>query len=189
MNNLDKLIEASHGSAEADAFRARVRSDADRDALVTAGKEVLQHLPVVAGGCMMMSAVMACRLEKLTQTKPYVVAGSLHIGSVRIFGEDVDIDGVNRFSKSDASWDGHGWVVLGDYLVDVSLFRTSRSPKSSPILARHVLEEFGEKAGLFVCRLCDVEKSGLIYTPQYVLKQDQVDALARGAMAIWAGSR
>jgi hypothetical protein len=87
-------------------------------------------------------------------TKPaYVVAGSLYAGDMRIFGEDVEFDGKARFSETNMSWDGHAWIVYGDWLADVSLFRTADSDKSSPALKEHVKRQFGHGKGLYACKL------------------------------------
>ena len=50
----------------------------------------------------------------------------------------MEFDGKARFSETNMSWDGHAWIVYGDWLADVSLFRTADSDKSSPTLKEHV---------------------------------------------------
>ena len=130
----------------------------------------------------------ALYLEKLNAPMGYVVVGSLYVGDARIFGEDGDVDGRDRFSRSDPSWDGHAWLVSGDWLADVSIFRTAYSRVSPPALAAHVVREFGTGRGLMLRKCKTVSESGLRYVPQYVLTREQVDALGRGARAIVTGN-
>jgi hypothetical protein len=74
--------------------------------------------------------------------------GSRFIGDTRVFGEAARLDGKARFSASNPSWDGHAWVVLGDRLLDPSIFRTAYSRLfSPPALASHVKERAWERRG------------------------------------------
>lgn len=86
----------------------------------------------LAGQCALMSAAYSIALEKLGTQPGYVVAGSLYIGDKRIFGEHKELDGKVLFSKSHPDWNGHAWIVYGDYLADVSVFRTAERRKPTP---------------------------------------------------------
>jgi predicted aldo/keto reductase-like oxidoreductase len=44
-----------------------------------------------------------------------------------------------------------------------------------------VKREVSPQAAMMICKASDAEKSGLRYEARYVLTQDQVDGLARGA--------
>jgi hypothetical protein len=187
VQTITEVIAASRGRDVAAAYAAFKPTAADKDALAEVGKGVLHIFPPRPGACVVMSALYACGLQTKTSSPVYVAVGSLFVGTTRVFGSDAPINGEERFSRSDLSWDGHGWLVLGDHVADVSIFRTAYSPKSPPMLAKHVLQEFGKGRGLFICRIDDVEKSGLHYVPQYVLSESQVTGLARGAMALIDG--
>jgi hypothetical protein len=100
-----------------------------------------------------------------------------------VFGEDCPINGKGRFSRSDLSWDGHAWVVHGNWAADVSIFRTADSKGSPPALAAHVRREFGHGRGVFAAPIIETSRSGFRYDPQYVLTTEQVEALGRGAYA------
>ncbi|SRR5260221_4552493 len=183
-----ELIAESFGPDAADAWASFSPTPDQVQALAERGRELLDHFPKMPGACALMSAVYAWSLEKLNLPPAYVVAGSLYLGETRVFGEDGDINGRTRFSRSDPSWDGHAWIIWGDRLVDVSIFRTAYSSGSPPALAAQVAREFGPGRGLLICKTDDVIKSGLRYVPQYVLTQAQVDALARGASAKITGT-
>ncbi|WP_420965306.1 hypothetical protein [Bradyrhizobium sp. B120] len=178
--DIKPLIAASFSPEEAGAYAAYSLSDADRTALAATGTDLLKHFPPIPAACLAMSSLHSVLLEKHVKQKAYVVVGSLFADSVRVFGEDGELDG-KRFSQSDPSWDGHGWIVLGDQLADASLFRTARSGKGHPALAALVKREVSPQAGMMICKASDTEKSGLRYEARYVLTQNQVDGLARGA--------
>ena len=184
---LHSLIAASFSLAAADEWRQFEPVQDDCDKLASAGFEVLRAFPGRApGACALMSAVFSVALENKVTRRGYVVAGSLYVGDTRVFGEDHALDGRARFSQSELSWDGHAWLVFGNLLADVSIFRTADSGKGPPVLSAHIHREFGSGRGLMICRTDDT--GDLRYVPEYVLTQDQVDALFRGARRLIVGS-
>jgi hypothetical protein len=98
-----------------------------------------------------------------------------------IYGAEGEFDGKKLFAQSNLDWDGHAWVVCGDWLGDVSILRTARSGRSHPKLKAHLEEKFGSRTGLFAGKIATIAEDGLRYEPRYVLTLDQVNALTRGA--------
>jgi hypothetical protein len=182
-SGVGKLIAESHGTISAEAYHAFEPSGSDLTDLAEVGRKLLIAFPKLPAACLMMSALYAAGLRAVTKAPVYVVAGSLSIKGERIFGEDSDIDGSVRFSKSNPSWNGHAWLIFGSRLADVSIFRTAYSRESPPRLAAHVLDEFGVGCGLLICKIDDAVKSGLSYIPEYVLSDEQAASLARGALS------
>jgi hypothetical protein len=198
--DLETLIGESFG---ADAARAWAKFSPSSKTIVEiseAGQQLLMDFPTMPGACTMMSALYAWQLEKLKVGPTYVVAGSLYlcgpdyVGDKLVFGEPGKVDGQAKFSSSDLSWDGHAWIVCGDRLVDVSVFRTAYSRFSPPALAAHIRKKIGEERDLMICKIGDAAiHYGLRYEAQYALMHDQVDAVARRAIdrarSYGAGSR
>jgi hypothetical protein len=179
--DLYELITVSFDAEAADAWRKFRVGDADKKVLGEAGKRVLELFSGrQAGQCALMSAAYVWALEKLGTQPAYLVAGSLYIGDELIFGEE--FDGKKLFSESNLDWDGHAWVVYGDWLADVSILRTARggTPRA---LASYVAKVFDPKSGLFCCNMATMGGSDLRYVPQYVLPEDQVTGLQRGVLA------
>jgi hypothetical protein len=185
--DLRELIIATYGADAAEAWAKCSLGDADREKLVEAGRRTLDLFPGrMPHACALMSAVYFVALEKLEAPHAYVVAGSLYVGNTRVFGEDGDINWKSRFATSNLDWDGHAWIVCGDWLADASILRTAASKGSAPALSRYVEETERADLGLMACKLNVLERTGLRYLPQYVLPQDQVDALVRGAWKVVA---
>ena len=179
--DLRELIAESFGEVAAEQWSDLAVGEDDKRKLADAGRQVLQLFPGrTSYACCLMSAAYSVMLEHVGTKPAYVVAGSLYAGDMRIFGEDVEFDGKARFSETNMSWDGHAWIVYGDWLADVSLFRTADSDKSSPALKEHVKRQFGHGKGLYACKLGSEVEHGFRYQPRYVLTLDQVNALARG---------
>jgi hypothetical protein len=182
------LIADSFGSDAAEVWERLSLTQPQIETLRDAGQEVLAYFPTRPGACLLMSAVYAIRLEKIDAAPAYVIAGSLYAGDTRVFGEDSAMNGRERFSRPDPSWNGHAWIISGNYLADVSIFRTAYSQFSPPLLAAHVRQEFGIGKGLMICKIEEAIRSGLRYEAQYVLNRDQVDALFFSAKAIATGA-
>jgi hypothetical protein len=180
---LDRLIKAAHGLAAATAFKQFQPTDADIQALAEVGKEVLQYVPPEPSACALMAAVYALKVCDRLRSPPYVVAGSLSVGDVMIYGGKAPGDPKVPFTESSSSWDGHAWLAVGHLLADVSIFRTAYSEKAHPLLSSHVKATFGEGRGLLVAPFSELPRHGLYYTPQRVLSETEVSALYRGAQA------
>jgi hypothetical protein len=84
------------------------------------------------------------------------------------------------------SWDGHAWLVFGNLLADVSVFRTADSGKGPLAFSAHIHREFGRGKRLMICRTDDT--GDLRYVTEYALTQDQMDALCRGAFRVIVGN-
>lgn len=182
--DLRELITASFDATAADTWSKFTVGAADKLVLHEAALKVLKVFPGrIPGQCALMSALYSLALAKLGSQRGYVVAGSLYIGDKRVFGEDKEFDGRELFSKSDLDWDGHAWVVYGDWLADVSVCRTADAG-SPRILSKYIANELGKGKGLLACRMAAMAPTGIRYVPQYVLTQDEVDAVGRGALSM-----
>ena len=182
--NLHKLLRSSRSSEETAAYKTFLPTADQLQQLADVGKDVLKCLPPEAGACALMSAVYADRL-RISGLPAFVVAGTLGVAGQRVFGNGRPIDG-GIFNSSNLDWDGHAWVMFGPYVADISIFRTAYSPRSPRLLTEHVRSEFGEGRGLYIDRWSDAPASGFHYSPQYVLKDSQIDALVRGSRAVFA---
>ena len=112
----------------------------------------------------------------------YVVAGELYVNDVRVFGSDSQETSIrDDINRSNPSWDGHFWLVLGPYIVDVSVFRTAYPNSSPPALAQHVKERFGSGRGLLIADQKGLDELGLKYIAHSLLTEEQVTAYFSGA--------
>ena len=178
------VLAACRDEAEAQRHRDYVGTDADLDALSEVGRRVLTAFPTIPGACTAMSALYAVGLETASCGPVHVVAGDLSVPEGRVFGDGGADDLADVFNASDPSWNGHCWIMVGDRIADVSICRTAKSDKAPPALAHHMRQTYEGKTGLLIHSTVAAADTGLFYRPRYVLTKDQVDGLARGAMAI-----
>jgi hypothetical protein len=184
LGDLRELITTSFGAAAADTWSKFTVGEPDKLVLHEAALKVLNVFPGrMPGQCALTSALYSLALEKLGSQRGYVAAGSLYIGDKRVLGEDKEFDGKQLFSESNFDWNGHAWVVYGNWLADASVCRTADAG-SPRILSKYIAKELGKGKGLLACRMAAMNQSGIRYVPQYVLTQDQVDAVGRGSLAM-----
>lgn len=184
---LGKLVAAQHGWPAAKAFKTYVLSDADRAVLSGCAVDLLRIFPpsptadtlMHASG--LMSAALAVQLESRLEVPVHVVAGTLSVEGVPVFGDRRDFDGSALFSAEQPDWNGHLWVMVGPTIVDIALFRAAYSPHGPARLARHVDLVFGPNKALYVDQWKRAGQQGLTYEPQYVLSADEVTLLMGGA--------
>lgn len=156
-------------------------NDSDRAVLSQCALDLLKVFPPMPGACALMSASLAGTLERRMTAPVHVVAGTLAVDGEPVFGDRKPFDGPAVFAASNPDWDGHVWVMIGPYVVDVSLFRTAYSRHGPPRLAKHINLAFGPNKGLYVDRWKRTGQLGLGYEPQYVLSAEEVTSLIGGA--------
>jgi hypothetical protein len=183
------VLAVCRDAEEAERQRAYVATDADLDALREIGRRVLAVFPPVPGACALMTAMYAVGLNKTGCGPLYFVAGDLSVPEGRAFGDGGNGDLSQAFGVSELSWDGHCWIALGKWIADVSICRTAKSGRAPPALARHMRQAFDAKTGLLIHSVEAAADAGLFYRPRYVLTEDQIDGLARGAQAVLESRR
>jgi len=181
---IDKLIAATHGKSAARAHRHYILDRSGIEQAADVGRGVLGEFDQIAGACTGLSAVYARDLNQVAGFTAYVVAGTLAADGRRVFGDGGPFDGKAVFSASNMSWDGHVWVMIGPYIADISIGWTARFGGPAP-LASLVSREMGPNAGLMIVKWQDAPLSGLIYSPQYVLTDDQVAVLDHSTRTVF----
>ena len=185
-----KLIKKSYDKNEANKASSFIFSDKAKEKLIERGKDVLQNYPYHPGLCASMSALWAALIRDNTDYPIHAVAGSLFIDDYHAFGRDESKDNYkNAFLQSNKDWDGHCWVVIGEYIGDISLFRSAYSKKSSKKLKNKIISKFGKKRGLFVAQETELKTIGLKYEPLYVIKNNEITSLVKGALAIFDNNK
>lgn len=187
---LGKLVAAQHGWAAAKAFKAYEMPGADKARLAACAVEILKVFPraadrpsAVSGW---LSAALAVQLERHLAAPVQVVAGVLAVDGQPVYGRREPVDGPAAFGGKDAGWDGHVWVMVGPYVVDLGMFRAAYSADCPPELARYVHSVFGQNQAVYVDHWRRTRQSGLSYEPQYVLSRDEVTLLMGGAYRLIA---
>jgi hypothetical protein len=184
MVQLSKLVADQHGWAAAKAFKTHQLTEADQLALSKAALRLLEIFPASLQSSAMMSAALAVALERSIPTPIYVVAGTLAVDAIPVFGDRMAFDGPATFSQADTDWSGHTWVMIGGHIIDIAIFRSAYSPSGPARLSRHVDLHFGPNQGLYVDQWKRTRRVGLTYEPQYVLSAEEITTLMGGAFQI-----
>jgi hypothetical protein len=178
---LGRHVAAKHGWPLAKAFKSYEMSEADGAILSRCAVELLRIFPSRPGTSAQMSAALAVSLERHLKVPACVMAGTLAVEGVPVFGDRRPFDGARVFGEADPEWSGHAWLMVGPYIVDISIFRTAYSAWGPAGLAKYVDLTFGPNKGLYVDLWKQTRQQGLSYEPQYVLGADEVTGLMGSA--------
>lgn len=176
------LVEQSHSRIVMEQVRDYDPDEQAFETLAEISRGMLATCKPEGSSCVIMSALLAETLCGQLGIPIPVVAGALKLDGGYMYGSNLAFDGRRVFSESSEDWDGHCWLLFGSYIVDVSLGRTARSGECRAQLARAVIGTFGENVGMIAVTEAGARRAKLRYLPRYVLTQDQVLALAGGAI-------
>lgn len=129
MAELFGLIRNAYSIREARTWKTLRMTDAYRAALADAGRDVLHLFKGGPGRCTAMTAVYVWRLRDMIDAPVFMAAGDLYAGRDRVFGTGLAIDGPGIFSRNNAAWDGHAWLVLGPMVADISIAARRSAPR------------------------------------------------------------
>jgi hypothetical protein len=177
---LSELIKQSYSEKESSTYVEYSLTQEDCKLIVESAKQVLLKFPSIPNCCAPMSAIWTAMIRDHTDIPVHMVAGNLDMMGKRIFGDNKNMPNMNQaFSESNLDWDGHCWVVFGDYIGDISLFRTVYSEQSPEWLRKMVRDRFDEGREMLLATPSQMLEHGLIYTPGYVLKDLQITGLIK----------
>lgn len=179
--NLIELIEASYSVDEASRHRKFGTTQSQIEAVVALGKEILLNVPAMEGACTVMSALWTARIRDKLGFPAFCVAGNLIVEGKVIWGDASTTEQVaGTFVGTTFDWDGHCWVCIGDYVADLSIFRTAYSDMSPPHLREFVLRHYGKGRGMMIANSVGLADDGLAFVPKYVLGEAQLNGLISG---------
>lgn len=170
-----KLVREVYGDASYGRFQT-APTEEEFDAIRRIGADVLRRMPYRAGSCGPLSAMMLAQWELESRTGLYMFAGELVGDGETIWGNSNMKESIqSQIESSQSSWDGHFWLGIGEYVLDMSLCRTAKSPGSPPKLREILYGNFPETMGLLLANSAALDEIGLRYIPHAVLTKKQVD--------------
>ncbi|MDB9511035.1 hypothetical protein PN499_07560 [Kamptonema animale CS-326] len=177
---LSELIKRSYPEEEASKYLEYRLTKEDMKLIVDEAKRILHNFPSIPNSCAPMSAIWTAMIRDNTDIPVHMVAGSLDMMGKRIFGDNMKTNDMSQtFSESNLDWAGHCWVIFGDYIGDISIFRTAYSEHTPKWLGEMIFSVFGEGRGMLLGTPSNLLKYGLVYTPSYVLKDSEITGLIR----------
>jgi hypothetical protein len=177
---IKQLICRSRGKFEAERFEQFELCDPK--ILGHSAKELLSKIQPSFGECAMLSSMWANYLKEYYSVQAIVVAGDFKISNKTIFKCKKNLPEPTKSGNIiKANWSGHCWLEIGDWIGDLSIFRTAYRTQGASMLKEFVLSNFGDGKGALI-----VSKSKLPtkmkYIPKYVLNDKQIDCLVGGML-------
>lgn len=178
--DLPRLIEVSYDTGEKSRFLSFDATPLHLNQAAEVGSEILRRSPSIPGACTYLTAMWTATLRDALSLPAYCVAGDLCVRGRMAFGS-TDPAVAWHFGVSSDVWDGHCWLVLGQYIGDLSVLRTAYAQSQSSNLRQAVLDVFGPGRGLFLMRYSDALAASFEYRPKYVVREEEITALIQGA--------
>lgn len=149
------------------------------DVIAETAKRTLFSIPPTPGHCVMISAGFVAGLRASGVTA-VVILGDLLVNGRYAFRCYNNLPSATRDDELvDATWDGHAWVMIGDCLCDLSIFRTAYGLVQPNHLSSYILEHFGTGKGAFMCYPHQMP-AGMEFVPKFALNDQQIYGLLEG---------
>lgn len=174
---LQEIITRDRGE---EAYAQYVKfENADTDVIVRAARQTLEVIPPSFGSCVMVSAGFVAILKSVG-VEAVVILGDLKIDGRFVFICRGNIPGATYDGEVvEATWDGHAWVMLGDMICDLSIFRSAYSSPQPNHLQTFINRHFGEGKGALLVAPGTLPP-GMEFVPKHALKDDQICGILDG---------
>lgn len=178
-----ELIEKSYSIHESLEFSNFHLDEDSINQIGKSGDRVLKVFPCIPSSCVPMTAMWVADIRDNLKIPVYAVTGSLDIDGRKIFGDE-SIHNKSGNASNNLDWDGHCWMIVDEYVCDISLFRTAYSNFSHPVLKQKVIDEFGKDRGLLMATVKNLLELGFKYTPTDILTDQETTSCLHGAKLI-----
>ena len=142
---------------------------------------IIEKFKPTHGACLYMSALLVAMINDHLTTKAKFVTGTLNVGGITIFSHSPLKEILSSNENYISDWDGHAWVSVPGFIIDLSIFQTIYSEKTpnriqnafSSRLDRHPKYLIGQESKLV--------KTGIIYKELEVLNDDHATLFIENA--------
>lgn len=151
----------------------------DLKLITETARVTLNSIPRKAGHCVMISAGFVAAL-RASNVPAVVILGDLLIDGKHVFRCSDNLPHPTHDDEIvDATWDGHAWVMIGESICDLSIFRTAYDMAQPNRLSDYILKYFGAGKGAFMCYPNQLPP-GMAFVPKFALTDDQICGLLDG---------
>ena len=163
-----------------EAYREYAQCEiSDINVVARVAMQTLEMIQPSLGSCVMVSAGFVAILKSVG-IEAVVILGDLKIDGRFIFECRGNIPGASYDGEVlNATWDGHAWVVIGDLVCDLSIFRTAYALPHPSLLKSFINHHFGDGRGALLCPPGTIPQ-GMEFVPKYALSDDQIHGILEG---------
>lgn len=151
----------------------------DLELLKNVSMDILRIAPQEPFLCVPMSAMLYAILKDKHNIDAKIITGDLSYNGQIIFKQDFSIAEANG-KNIIQEWAGHSWVEIGDFICDLSIFRTIYSEKFNLSCKPELIKTFGKGRGVLFSSKTEMEKFNLSYKAIDNLSDDTATAVLHG---------
>lgn len=182
---ISSLIERAYPTTEVARYEAFKVEKEQWTVTNDVGKLVVSKISRSPGQCVPLNVVWCAILRDRAHFPAHAVVGDLFVDGVKVYGEGVTpADCVRIFSGEtiDLDWNGHCWMMLGDYVCDASIFDTAESPFAHRSLRGLLKKMTMPESRLLIANREELSRVGLRFVPNYVLDDHEVSRVCQSVM-------
>ena len=143
--------------------------------------EILSIIPERYGDCVHLSTLLHYKLKE-SNISSIVVEGSLKVNNRNLFKHTTKLPTPTSGNKIiEADWVGHCWVNIGNYVIDLSIFRTINTYPDGNFFKNFFIEKFGHNGGAVIF---PINQKEIDYIPKSILTRPQLESFFAGLQYI-----
>jgi hypothetical protein len=178
---LIKSLSSIFTSQQIDVFLNYKLNDKDINFLKTNIKNTLSIIPPDSYNCANLSSLLGAVIMDNSEIPVTIMTGHLDYEGYRLFSCDKPIP-TKQTKKNGEYWNGHCWIEFGEYILDLSIFRTVYYTEKFPeTIKNNIINKYGKGKGSIMIPTDNFEEYGFTYTPRFALNNNQINGLVLGA--------
>ena len=179
-SNLAESLNEIFSTKEIELFFNYELNNDDITFLKTCMKEVLTIIPPDAYNCANLSSLLGAVIVDHSKIPIAIMTDHLDYKGSRVFNCEKPIS-IKTTNTKETLWKGHCWIEFGQYILDISIFRTVYySENFPPLIKRDIINKYGEGKGAIMIPKDAIEEYGFEYTPCFALNNEQINGLVQG---------
>lgn len=142
---------------------------------------IVEKFSPVPGACLYMSALMTAMINDHLHIEAKFVTGSLSVDNVKIFSHSPLKENISLPENYTASWNGHAWVCVPGFIIDLSIFQTIYSKATPGRIQQIFSNRFGHNINYLIGQESKLIKMGVCYTELEFLNDDHATLFIQNA--------
>ncbi|WP_370397898.1 hypothetical protein [Tenacibaculum dicentrarchi] len=143
-------------------------SESDFDTIISYSNGLIKESKKIEFNCATMSAVLKAMITDNHNIPAIMFAGHFDYKSKRIFNCKKNIPYDSSKKIINEIWDGHCWIQIADYILDITIVKTMNH-KNNNIISSEIIFD----------KIDNLKNKEIIYTPIFKIEDNQIDSLIK----------
>ncbi len=144
-------------------------------------KEILESTNSIGNSCLYLSAFLVAMINDHTTLSAKFITGSLKLNELVVYNHSpvkLLLEGQESLLNN---WDGHSWIEISGFIIDLSIFRTIFSSKTDLKIQEAFKIIQRDYDGYIIEKKINLIEKGLVYTIKEELTNENANVLIQNA--------